>query len=176
MAFYSAGVEYGIHCLANMLDEDGQTIVMSVKEAAKLQGVPYEYLGKIFTQFSKAGILKSSQGRKGGFELAKCPKEITVLHIVQAIDGQKSVFDCKEIRQRMAVFSEDLPTWVCSSMCGIHSVMKRAQIQMEQELNKHTISMLSQQMYAKSHPNFGAEIQQWFISQRSIEENTGQRR
>jgi Rrf2 family protein len=87
-----------------MLDEQSQPIVMSAREAAKLQGVPYEYLAKIFTKLSKACLVESSEGRKGGFKLAKVPTEISILDITRAIDGEKSIFDCKEIRQRMDVF------------------------------------------------------------------------
>ncbi len=172
MAFYSSGVEYGIHCLVNMLDENGRPIVMSVREAAKLQGVPYEYLGKLFTKLAKANIVKSSQGRRGGFELAISPSKISVLDIVHAIDGDKSIFDCKEIRQRMDIFDGTPPRWVCKGMCGIHAVMKKAQAQMEQELDKNSILALSQQMYSKSHSTFAVDLEQWFISERSIEANS----
>ncbi|CAK1918728.1 RrF2 family transcriptional regulator [Vibrio crassostreae] len=167
MALYSSGVEYGIHCLVNMLDEQGQPIVMSVREAAKLQGVPYEYLGKIFTKLSKAGLVESIEGRKGGFKLAKSPVDINVLDIVQAIDGEKSIFDCKEIRQRMDIFSDQVPSWACKGMCGIQAVMRKAQIQMEKELAKHNISLLSRQLHSKSHPTFAIEMKEWLGSQRN---------
>lgn len=166
MAFYSSGVEYGIHCLVNMLDEHDQPIVMSVREAAKLQGVPYEYLGKIFTKLSKAGLVESTEGRKGGFKLAKLPVDINVLDIVRAIDGEKSIFDCKEIRQRMDIFSDDVPSWACKGMCGIQAVMRKAQVEMEKELARHNISMLSQQVYTKSHRTYAVELKEWFGTQR----------
>ncbi len=166
MAFYSSGVEYGIHCLVNMIDENGMPQEMSVREAAKLQGVPYDYLGKIFTKFSKAGLVESLEGRKGGFKLAKQPKEISVLDIVRAIDGDKSIFDCKEIRQGMDIFSKNPPKWACEGLCGIHSIMKSAQTQMENELSRHTILALSQQFYKKSHSTFAIEIKEWFSEQR----------
>jgi len=166
MAFYSSGVEYGIHCLVNMLDEQGQPIIMSVREAAKLQGVPYEYLAKIFTKLSKASLVESSEGRKGGFKLAKEPTDISTLDIVRAIDGEKSIFDCKEIRQRMDIFSNEVPNWACEGTCGIYAVMQKAQAQMEQELKKHSILMLSKQLYSKSHSSYAIEIKQWFGDQR----------
>jgi len=168
MALYSSGVEYGIHCLVNMLDEQSQPIIMSVREAAKLQGVPYQYLAKIFTKLSKAGLVESSEGRKGGFKLAKKPTEISILDIVRAIDGEKSIFDCKEIRQRMDIFSDEVPSWACKGMCGIHAIMRKAQIQMEQELKKHNVLMLSKQLYSKSHSTFAIEMKQWFGEQRRM--------
>ncbi len=111
MAFYSAGVEYGIHSLVCMVDNKGNGVEMSVREIAALQGVPYDYLAKIFTKLSKAGLVASTEGKGGGFMLARLPEQITVLDIVTAIDGPKSIFDCKEIRQRLAVFGETPPAW-----------------------------------------------------------------
>ncbi|STP67334.1 BadM/Rrf2 family transcriptional regulator [Enterobacter hormaechei] len=55
MAFYSSGVEYGIHSLMCMVDAKGNEREMSVREMAALQGVPYDYLGKIFTRLSRRG-------------------------------------------------------------------------------------------------------------------------
>ena len=42
MAFYSSGVEYGIHSLMCMVDAKGNEREMSVREMAALQGVPYD--------------------------------------------------------------------------------------------------------------------------------------
>jgi len=98
--------------------------------------------------------------------LAKKPNDISVLDVIRAIDGEKSIFDCKEIRQRMDVFSNEVPMWACKGMCGIHTVMRKAQLQMEKELGKHSISMLSQQMYAKSHSSFPIEVKEWLGARR----------
>lgn len=166
MAFYSSGVEYGIHCLVNMIDDKGMPQDMSVREAAKLQGVPYDYLGKIFTKFAKAGLVESSEGRKGGYKLAKCPSKISILDIVHAIDGEKSIFECKEIRQRMDIFTGEAPPWACEGMCGIHAVMRNAQAEMEKELSKHTVLSLAQKMHSKTHSTFTIEIKEWFDQQR----------
>ena len=62
MAFYSSGVEYGIHSLMCMVDAKGNEREMSVREMAALQGVPYDYLGKIFTRLSRAGLVISTEG------------------------------------------------------------------------------------------------------------------
>ena len=71
MAFYSSGVEYGIHSLMTMVDAKGNDREMSVREMAALQGVPYDYLGKIFTRLSRAGLVSSTEGKGGGFRLAR---------------------------------------------------------------------------------------------------------
>ena len=60
MAFYSSGVEYGIHSLMCMVDAKGNEREMSVREMAALQGVPYDYLGKFVTR--GAGYQHRRQG------------------------------------------------------------------------------------------------------------------
>ncbi len=56
-------VEYGIHSLMCMVDAKGNEREMSVREMAALQGVPYDYLGKIFTRLSRAGLVISTEGK-----------------------------------------------------------------------------------------------------------------
>ena len=104
MSLYSAGVEYGIHCLIFLVGNHGDTREASVRDLAELQGVPLDYLAKIFTRLAKAKLVVATEGVRGGFKLARPADEISVLDIVNAIDGQKLIFDCREIRGRCALF------------------------------------------------------------------------
>jgi len=161
MAFYSSGVEYGIHSLMCMVDSKGDARDMSVREIADLQSVPYDYLAKVFTRLSKAGLVRSIEGKGGGFQLAKPAEHITVLDVVQAIDGEKQIFECREIRQRLAVFDEKPPEWACEGLCGVRSVMDMAQQRMEEALGQHTILDLTRKMYRKAPDEFVIEVQDW---------------
>ena len=156
MAFYSSGVEYGIHSLMCMVDSKGDARDMSVREIAELQSVPYDYLAKIFTRLSKAGLVRSIEGKGGGFQLAK-PAE----PVLGAIDGDKRIFECREIRQRLAVFEEHPPEWACEGICGVRSVMDMAQQRMEEALGQHTILDLARKMYRKAPDTFVVEVQEW---------------
>lgn len=167
MAFYSSGVEYGIHSLICMVDGKGEGREMNVREIAELQGVPYDYLGKIFTKLSRAGLVISSEGKGGGFMLSRPPDQISVLDIVEAIDGEKSIFDCKEIRQRLAVFEETPPEWACEGICGVRAVMNIAQQRMEEALAQHTVLDLARRMYRKAPDEFVIEVQDWIRDRRS---------
>ncbi|WP_158782823.1 Rrf2 family transcriptional regulator [Pantoea sp. BAV 3049] len=166
MSFYSSGVEYGIHSLMCMVDAKGDAHEMSVREMAELQGVPYDYLAKIFTRLSRAGLVISSEGKGGGFRLARGSEQISVLDIVQAIDGPKAMFECREIRQRLAVFDETPPAWACDGPCGVRSVMDSAQQRMEEELARHTILDLARKMYRKAPDSFVVEVQEWVKGRR----------
>lgn len=167
MAFYSSGVEYGIHSLVCMVNSKGDDREMNVRELADLQGIPYDYLAKIFTRFSRAGLVVSSEGKGGGFRLARGAELITILDVVQAIDGPKAMFECKEIRQRFAVFDEKPPAWVCDDPCGIRAVMDSAQQRMEEELIRHTILDLARKTYRKAPDTFAIEVQDWISERRS---------
>ena len=167
MAFYSSGVEYGIHSLICMVDGKGEGREMNVREIAELQGVPYDYLGKIFTKLSRAGLVISSEGKGGGFILSRPPDQISVLDIVEAIDGEKSIFECKEIRQRLAVFEETPPEWACEGICGVRAVMNIAQQRMEEALAQHTVLDLARRMYRKAPDEFIIEVQDWIRDRRS---------
>jgi Rrf2 family protein len=169
MAFYSSGVEYGIHSLVCMVDKKGDDREMNARELADLQGVPYDYLAKIFTRLSRAGLVISSEGKGGGFRLARAAESISVLDIIQAIDGPKSMFECREIRQRLAIFDENPPAWVCDGPCGIRAVMDSAQQRMEDELARHTILDLARKTYNKAPETFAIKIQDWIKERRQVQ-------
>ena len=166
MAFYSSGVEYGIHSLMCMVDSKGDARDMSVRESADLQSVPYDYLAKIFTRLSKAGLVRSIEGKGGGFQLARPAEHITVLDVVNAIDGDKRIFECREIRQRLAVFEEQPPAWACEGICGVRSVMDMAQQRMEEALEQHTIRDLARKMDRKAPETFVVEVQEWIVARK----------
>jgi len=63
-----------------------QGIVLS-QRIAKEYKIPLEYLLKILQQLVRANVLRSKRGPRGGFTLAKAPKQITMLQIVEAVDG-----------------------------------------------------------------------------------------
>ena len=167
MAFYSSGVEYGIHSLMSMVDAKGGDREMSVRELAGLQNVPYDYLAKVFTRLSRAGLVVSSEGKGGGFRLARAAELISVLDVVRAIDGDKSLFECREIRQRLALFDDAPPAWACEGPCGVRAVMDSAQARMEEELARSTILDLTRVMYRKAPDSFAVDVRQWIGDRRS---------
>lgn len=50
-------------------------------------GIPSSYLVKVFGRLERKGFLRSVRGRRGGFRLAKPPEQISLLRIVEAIEG-----------------------------------------------------------------------------------------
>src|SRR5215470_1745430 len=97
MSLYGASVEYGLHCLLYLVDPP-QGVVPSSRDLAEFQGVSPSYVAKLFTQLEKARLVASSEGTAGGYWLARPVDEITVLDVVDALEGGKPLFQCREVR------------------------------------------------------------------------------
>jgi Rrf2 family protein len=61
---------------------------------AREQSIPPSFLAKIISQLSIAGLLHTSRGARGGVTLARSPKEISLLDVVEAIDGPILLNEC----------------------------------------------------------------------------------
>ncbi|HEY60045.1 MAG TPA: Rrf2 family transcriptional regulator [Anaerolineae bacterium] len=61
---------------------------------AKEQNIPPSFLAKIVSQLSIAGLIHTSRGAHGGISLAKPPDKISVLDVVEAIDGPITLNEC----------------------------------------------------------------------------------
>jgi Rrf2 family protein len=61
---------------------------------AREENIPPSFLAKIISQLSIAGLLHTSRGARGGVSLARDPKDITLLEVVEAIDGPIQLNEC----------------------------------------------------------------------------------
>ncbi len=66
----------------------------SVKEIAELLKASANHLSKVLQRLSKAELVESLKGSKGGFKLSKNPEEITLMDIYEAIEGKFNVSSC----------------------------------------------------------------------------------
>ena len=66
----------------------------ATREIAKQKSIPPSFLAKIVSQLSVAGLLQTSRGAHGGVSLAKPAESISLLDVVQAIDGPILLNDC----------------------------------------------------------------------------------
>jgi Rrf2 family protein len=72
----------------------GNTERSATSSVAKEQNIPPSFLAKIISQLSIAGLLHTSRGARGGVTLAREPKDITLLEVVEAIDGPIQLNEC----------------------------------------------------------------------------------
>ena len=80
----SAG--YALLAVGYIAQHEGQNVVLSQEISIKCD-IPLEYLLKILQQLVRANVLHSKRGPHGGFSLAKSPNKISVLQIIEAVDG-----------------------------------------------------------------------------------------
>jgi Rrf2 family cysteine metabolism transcriptional repressor len=58
-----------------------------IAELARRRGIPAQFLEQLFATLRRAGILRSQRGVKGGYAFARPPAELTVLELVELLDG-----------------------------------------------------------------------------------------
>jgi Rrf2 family protein len=66
----------------------------ATSQVAHEQKIPPSFLAKIISQLSIAGLLHTSRGARGGVTLARDPKEINLLEVIEAIDGPITLNEC----------------------------------------------------------------------------------
>lgn len=164
MAHITTSVEYAIHGLLWLVGNDDQRL--SSRDIADLQGISPSFVAKIFPKLEKAGIVAADEGVRGGYRLARPAEEITFLEIVDAVEGQKSLFDCQEIRGRCAVFGDKPPGWALAGTCAVHAVMLQAEKAMRQALAAQTLGSVAQRFGRTAPRQFFADVHGW-IDQRT---------
>jgi Rrf2 family protein len=90
---FSNATEYAIRGLSELAGRGVNGPVM-LDELVAGTDLPRDFLAKIFQKLVRAGILKSAKGRGGGFTLAKPQHDVTLIDIVEAIEGPQLLDAC----------------------------------------------------------------------------------
>ncbi len=80
----------------------------ATSQIAEVQHIPPSFLAKIVSQLSVAGLLQTSRGARGGVSLARDPGDITLLDVVEAIDGPIVLNECVACGG-VCTFGDDCP-------------------------------------------------------------------
>src|SRR5690242_20681342 len=78
---------YAVLALAELGSRSGAGPV-PIGELARSRDVPVQFLEQLFATLRRAGIISSQRGVKGGYSFARDPASVTVLEIVELLDGQ----------------------------------------------------------------------------------------
>jgi Rrf2 family protein len=84
---------YALHALMYMVRHSTQ-LPVTTATVAKAEGIPPDYLAKIFQQLVKARFVKAVRGRKRGYAFARPPEQISLLELFEAIEGHPLFDDC----------------------------------------------------------------------------------
>lgn len=169
MAYLGKGVEYALHCLLSLVNTPAESPLV-LKDIAQFQGVSESYLAKIFTRLKKAGLVRSSIGAKGGYELSKPADQITFWDVVVAVEGEFSLFECRKIREKIVIYRDTLqqPDWHRRGPCTIHKVMMDVETQIKNSLQEKTLSWLHQAVDEKVSREERRAMVEWFVHAKDV--------
>jgi len=154
----SDGVEWALHCCTLLaLLPPGRALPAA--RLAEFHELPPAYLAKHLQELSRAGIIESVPGRRGGYRLAKPPTEISFWEVVRAVEPDVRAFRCHEIRRNGPTRLAD---GAYSPVCGIARVMYEAERAWRQALEAHTLQDAIDQMLRDTPPEAQAKGLRWF--------------
>jgi Rrf2 family protein len=122
--------DYAVRAVA-YLSQLGDEKRAATSQIAREQQIPPSFLAKIVSQLSIAGLLQTSRGARGGVSLAREPKDISLLDVVEAIDGPILLNECVL----------DPGACVFGDTCKIRPVWVEAQAQLVNSLNSTTFDV-----------------------------------
>lgn len=154
----SEGVEWALHC-AVVLGTLPENAALPGKALAEFHGVSESYLLKHLKSLTAAGILESLPGPRGGYRLARPANQVTVLEVVDAVEGKGPAFRCSEIRARGPF---PAPKELCSrKACAINAVMLRAERAWRDILRGETLYDIAVQVGLDVEPERLAKAVNW---------------
>lgn len=126
---YSRSAEYAIRAFVYLADVPEGKYAM-VKNIAEESEIPTHFLAKILQQLARKGFLRSSKGPTGGFTLRRPAAEISLLELVDSIDGLAEYQRCPS---GMAECNDEAP-------CGMHESWKKLRSSIMDYLEGTTIA------------------------------------
>jgi Rrf2 family protein len=124
--------DYAIRAVRYLSKMNGNQRAATSTVAREMK-IPPSFLAKIISQLSIAGLLHTSRGARGGVTLARDPKDITLLDVVEAIDGPILLNECVGDPGNCE-FSKD---------CAMHPIWMEAQEMLTKRLRETTFAILA---------------------------------
>jgi Rrf2 family iron-sulfur cluster assembly transcriptional regulator len=135
---FSKSCEYALQA-ALYLAQQPQGKPVLLRDVSDRLNIPHHFLSKVLQSLTRDAIIVSSKGANGGFQLGHLPKDITLVDIVRAIDGEKYLEDCVL----------GFPGCGDRHPCPVHDQWKRAKEIILNILHKKTLAELSKELDPK---------------------------
>ena len=107
--------------------------IIPAPRLAAITGIPRRFVAQVMVEMVRVGIAQAKVGRSGGYLLARDPRSITLLEVVEAVEGDP--------RRRMCVLRSAPCLW--DGPCDVHQVFAAAQDALLAELGRATIASLA---------------------------------
>lgn len=122
--------DYAVRTVLYLARNSGKRV--SVTEIAQAMQIPKTFLAKLLQRLVKHHVLISARGVNGGFQLARKPSEITLLDIMEVMQGPAGINVCAIDSGRCSL----------SNTCTVHPVWVEIRKEVEKKLTKVTIAKL----------------------------------
>jgi Rrf2 family protein len=123
--------DYAVRAVVYLARQDTNSRAPTSRIAQEMR-IPPSFLAKIVSQLSVAGVVQTSRGARGGVSLARDPKDITLLEVIEAIDGPITLNECATDRSS-CVFGDD---------CPVHDIWCDTQAKLVEQLKRSTFGSL----------------------------------
>jgi Rrf2 family protein len=153
----SQGVEWAVHACA-LLAPLPPGCGLSLAALAEFHGVPQAYMAKQMQLLSKAGIVRTSRGKTGGYALARPARDVSLWDVTRALGGTEPLFRCSEIRQKGPCAA---PRADCRRPCQIAAAFAAAEAAWRGALAAVTIADLAADFAVQVSPRHIADIAGW---------------
>ena len=135
---YSRPCEYALRALTYIsLNPDMKLI--RAQEIAEAENLPAPFLAKLLQQLARSGVLVSVKGPKGGFGLARPSKEISLMEVVSAVDGEDGFNRCAV---GLAECTDEMP-------CPLHDTWKPLRLQILDYMSGRSLADMADAMSVK---------------------------
>ena len=131
----SAQEEYGLRCLLQLARAGTIGESLTLAQIAQLEGISTANAGKLLWILSKAGLVQSTRGIKGGYSLAKPASEIHLNQVIRVLEGEPAESHCKS-------YAGVLDACVHTGDCGIRPVIVELHQIVDNALADITLSQL----------------------------------
>jgi Rrf2 family protein len=112
---FSTKAEYGIRLMVE-LGKTADSAPVSLSSVADAELLPLSYLEHLVAKLREAGLVSSTRGAHGGYQLARPPEEIEMLDVVQALEGPIAPMECfHEEREGKVLCSHETDGGACAT-------------------------------------------------------------
>jgi Rrf2 family transcriptional regulator, iron-sulfur cluster assembly transcription factor len=131
----SAQEEYGLRCLLQLARAETLGESLTLAQLGRLEGISTANAGKLMWILSKAGLVQSTRGTKGGYALARPASEIHLNQVIRVLEGEPAESHCKS-------YAGVLDSCVHTGDCGIRPVIVELHQIVDNALAEITLSQL----------------------------------
>ena len=137
----SAKTEYACIAVLELATQYASQKPVRIRTIAQRHGIPARFLVQILLQLKAAGLVQSTRGAAGGYQLARNPAQVTLRDVIQILDGQPATISS----------NAENSTAISTTLIDIWNHFKSQQTEMLQAI---TLAELTQRAQQDSNPMY----------------------